>query len=160
MKGWVYVITNKAMPNIVKVGHSMKDPEKRATELDNTGAPHPYAVEYEVLVEGPRHVERTVHDRLRNHRERKEWFRCTPEEAVATIKAVVGTEALFEHYKRADRIKAEAIKHQREAEERSRRIAEEDRLALESLLDSERQKVIARHEPLLKAAHLYISGSS
>jgi hypothetical protein len=159
MKGWVYIITNKAMPYIVKVGYSTKDPELRAAELNHTGSPHPYVVEYEVLVEGPRHVERKVHERLSNERENqnKEWFRCTTEEAVAAIKAVVGTKALVENYKRADRAKAEAIKQRREAEERSRRTAEEERRALESVLGSERQKVIARYEPLLKAAHLYIS---
>ncbi|KFC76184.1 GIY-YIG nuclease family protein [Massilia sp. LC238] len=45
MKGWVYVITNKAIPDLVKVGYSRKDPELRAAELNNTGAPHPYMVE-------------------------------------------------------------------------------------------------------------------
>jgi len=33
MKGWVYVITNKAMPGLVKIGFSMKDTEIRASEL-------------------------------------------------------------------------------------------------------------------------------
>jgi len=37
MKGWVYVITNKAMPSLVKVGFLTKDPGLRAKELGNTG---------------------------------------------------------------------------------------------------------------------------
>lgn len=112
MKGWVYVITNKAMPGLIKVGYSMSDPELRAAELNHTGSPHPYDVDYEVLVDEPRDVEQTVHGRLRNQRERKEWFRCTSEEAIAAIKAVVGTKAQVENFKRADRAKAEAIKQQ------------------------------------------------
>jgi hypothetical protein len=47
MKGWVYVITNLAMPGLVKVGYSRKDPELRAAELNSTGTPHPFVVEYE-----------------------------------------------------------------------------------------------------------------
>ncbi|HPA47526.1 MAG TPA: GIY-YIG nuclease family protein [bacterium] len=49
MKGWVYIIANKAMPGLVKVGYSMKDPELRAAELNNTGSPHPYVLETEEI---------------------------------------------------------------------------------------------------------------
>ncbi len=163
MKGWVYVITNKAMPGLIKVGFSMKDPELRAAELNHTGSPHPYAVDYEVLVDEPRDVEQTVHGRLRNHREGKEWFRCTTEEAIISIKGVVGTKMQVENFKRADRAKVEAIKRQRDAEERSRRAAEEgeerarraaeeDRRKRISALNDRRQEIISRYEPSLKAA--------
>jgi hypothetical protein len=37
MKGWVYIISNKAMPDLVKVGFSTKDPQLRAQEFDNAG---------------------------------------------------------------------------------------------------------------------------
>ena len=56
MKGWVYVISNISMQGIVKVGYSTKDPELRAEELNHTGAPHPYLVDYDMLVENPRKV--------------------------------------------------------------------------------------------------------
>ncbi len=64
MKGWVYVISNKAMPGLIKVGFSMKDTEIRANELNHTGTPHPYVVEYDVLVESPRDVEQNIHKKL------------------------------------------------------------------------------------------------
>ena len=85
MKGWVYVITNKAMPGLVKVGFSMKDTEIRASELNHTGTPHPYVVEYDVLVENPHNVEQSIHRKLHAKQEGKEWFHCTPEEAVGTL---------------------------------------------------------------------------
>jgi hypothetical protein len=50
MKGWVYIITNKAMPDLIKVGFSSKDPELRAREFGGTHSPHPFIVEYEGLV--------------------------------------------------------------------------------------------------------------
>lgn len=117
MKGWVYVITNKAMPGLVKVGFSMKDPEIRANELNHTGTPHPYVVEYEVLIDSPRDIEQSIHKLLQANREGKEWFRCSPEDAVAAIQTVVGSCALLENYKRVDRWRAEAIRLQKKIED-------------------------------------------
>ena len=88
IRGWVYIITNKAMPGLVKVGFSTKDPVLRASELNHTGAPHPFEVAYDILVEEPRDVEQKVHDALREKREGKEWFRCSVEEAISAIGSV------------------------------------------------------------------------
>ena len=86
IRGWVYVITNRAMPGLVKVGFSTKDPTLRAIELANTGAPHRYEVLYDALVEQPRDVESAVHDVLGTEREGREWFRCSPDRAIAAIR--------------------------------------------------------------------------
>ena len=109
------------MPGLVKIGYSMKDPDLRAGELDHSGTPHPYVVEYDVLVEEPREIEQKAHSNLKHIREGKEWFRCSPEEAVVAIQTVVGNNALIQNFKRADREQAEVIKRQRESEERSKR---------------------------------------
>ena len=97
MRGWVYVISNKAMPGLLKVGFTLKDPALRARELGQTGVPHPFVVDYEVMVEHPRHVEQRIHSKLAHVRERKEWFRCTLPEAVGAIRALVGDGALLEN---------------------------------------------------------------
>ncbi len=47
-RGWIYIITNKAMPGLLKIGFSTKDPLLRAKELANTGSLHAYVVEYDV----------------------------------------------------------------------------------------------------------------
>ena len=86
MKGWVYVISNPSMPNIVKIGYSLKDPILRAQELDNTGVPYPFDVDYSVLVDEPRDLEQRVHERLKGINAGKEWFKCSPESAATTIK--------------------------------------------------------------------------
>jgi hypothetical protein len=96
MRGWVYVITNKAMPELVKVGYSTKDPEMRAEELENTGAPHEYVVEFDVLVENPRELEQKVHAQLSTFHERKEWFRCSVSQAISAIKSASGSSVLLE----------------------------------------------------------------
>lgn len=85
LRGWVYVITNAAMPNLLKIGYSMKDPWIRASELATTGAPHPYKVEYDVLVFEPREIEQAAHMHLSGAREGREWFRCAVDEAVQAI---------------------------------------------------------------------------
>lgn len=108
MKGWVYVISNNAMHGLVKVGFSMNDPEKRAEELNHTGTPHPYVVEYEVLIEEPYKIEQAAHKLLSSKHEGKEWFRCSSEEAVAAIKQVSGPRIITETYKRGEKAKPEA----------------------------------------------------
>jgi hypothetical protein len=60
------------MPGLLKVGFTLKDPDLRAIELEQTGVPHPFVVEYEVLVTEPRNLEQRVHGRLAEVHERKE----------------------------------------------------------------------------------------
>ena len=110
------------MPGLVKVGYSMKDPDLRAAELNHTGSPHPYIVEYEILIDGPYEIEQKSHKLLSPHREGKEWFRCSAEHAVAAIKRIAGT-GIVETYKGAERAKVEAL-HQQEAAEAERKRAD------------------------------------
>jgi len=119
MKGWVYVFRNPGVPGLVKIGHTTNDPEQRAKELDHTGVPHPFLVDYQALIEEPRNVEQQVHQALSTMRVRKEreWFRCTTEEAIVAIKQVAGPSIIDEIYKAADRAKAEAL-HKREIADR------------------------------------------
>ncbi len=97
VKGWVYIITNRAMPGLVKVGYSMKDPSLRAAELNHTGNPHPYDVRYECLVKNPRDVEQATHGRLACHREGKEWFRCEIPAAIHQIRNAAGDTLILEN---------------------------------------------------------------
>jgi hypothetical protein len=85
IRGWVYVITNQAMPHLVKVGFSTKDPHLRAKKLAGTGVPHPFVVAYDALVYGPRDLERRVHKKLAHMREGKEWFKCSVAQAIEAI---------------------------------------------------------------------------
>jgi len=96
IRGWLYVITNKAMPGLVKIGYSRKDPATRAEELGGTGAPHPYEVQYDALVSQPYEVEQRVHLALADLNEGKEWFRCTVSDAIQVIKRVAGPHLLLE----------------------------------------------------------------
>jgi hypothetical protein len=107
MRGWVYVITNNAMPGLVKVGFSRKDPNLRAKELNHTGAPHPYIVAYDAMVYEPRDIEQKVHSDLSRVREGKEWFRCSLRDAIASIRSVVRSGVLMEPIKNPDGVAAQ-----------------------------------------------------
>lgn len=90
MRGWVYVITNRAMPNLVKIGFSTKDPAMRAAELAGTGIPFPYEVEFDALVDNPRLVEQAAHQSLSSARVGKEWFSCSIAVAIEVIRKNAG----------------------------------------------------------------------
>ena len=121
------------MPGLVKVGYSTKDPELRAGELNHTGSPHPYLVEYELLIDEPYQVEQKTHKLLSTKREAKEWFRCCPEEAVAAIKQIAGNGIITETYKRAERAKAEAL-HQQELRKREEQLKQQQACQPELIL--------------------------
>ena len=92
VRGWVYVLTNKAMPGLVKVGYSTKDPSLRALELEGTGLPHAFEVAYDVLVIEPRDVEQQVHQDLKVHHAAKEFFRIDLDKAIQSIRAVISSQ--------------------------------------------------------------------
>jgi hypothetical protein len=86
MRGWVYVIRNKAIIGLVKIGFTTKDPILRAKEFNGTGVPFDFEVVFDALVDSPRDVEQSVHKSLAVYREGKEWFRCEVEVAVNQIR--------------------------------------------------------------------------
>ena len=89
-EGWVYVLKNEAMPGLVKIGYTMKDPAIRAEDLSKeTGIPMPFVVIYKALVVSPHDVEQEVHADLKNDRvnNQREFFRCDPFDAIECIRA-------------------------------------------------------------------------
>ena len=87
VKEWVYVITNPSMHGLVKIGYSSKHPLYKADELYTTGVPAYFEVYYCALVHDAYELEQRVHAILEDSNENKEWFRCSPGEAVAAIRS-------------------------------------------------------------------------
>ena len=92
--GIVYVLTNDAMPNMVKIGRTSGDGvERRVAELSRaTGIPLPFKVAVARTVHDARVVERALHiafgpDRVNPARE---FFSIAPERAIAIINAFPG----------------------------------------------------------------------
>jgi hypothetical protein len=146
-KGWVYVISNKAMPGILKVGYSMKDPSIRAKELGGTGIPHEYEVDYEALVENPFQVEQQAHRSLGKFLEKKEWFRCSLDEAVLALKNACGDQLIKEFHRKSDRAKIEAAFAERNREQKrieAERRANEQLISFKGQLESKWDEEIER----------------
>ena len=58
-EGWVYILTNEAMPGLVKIGWTMQDPAIRAEELsDSTAVPISCVVNCKALVLDPKQIDR------------------------------------------------------------------------------------------------------
>jgi TPR repeat protein len=95
MKGWVYVISNKSMPGLFKIGYSMKDPFIRALQFYDTNNPNKFNVEYEALVNQPRLIERRIHEILADKNENKEWFKCKLTDAIEVIESIIGRDCLY-----------------------------------------------------------------
>jgi len=87
--GVVYILTNPAMPNLIKIGMtSQEDVKFRMAQLYTTGVPLPFECVYAARVSSYERVEKALHiafgpDRLNPKRE---FFEIEPSQAIAIIK--------------------------------------------------------------------------
>lgn len=92
--GWVYVLTNPAMPGLVKIGLTSRNPQARAAELTRaTGVPAPFVIAWCRAVSDCAYVEAAVHRMLSGKRVsgRREFFRCEAKTARQAIEAAAGS---------------------------------------------------------------------
>jgi hypothetical protein len=104
MRGFLYVMTNQSMPQVVKIGFSTKDPAIRADDLSGTSVPTPFTVHYDVLIDDPYSLEQVIHNRLREEGfgAGKEFFSISADAAVSKIRAYIaeaGLAVLYESTK-------------------------------------------------------------
>lgn len=77
-KGFVYILSNPSMPDLLKIGFTTRSPEERARELYNqsTGIPKRFKVEWSIFIAGdPQLVEKKVHAELKDYKHGKEFFK-------------------------------------------------------------------------------------
>lgn len=87
-QGFIYILSNPAMPGFLKVGMTTNPVPSRAQELSvSTGVPLPFEVEYFCLTEDVEEVEREAHARLDEFRvsERREFFRIEIQAAIELV---------------------------------------------------------------------------
>ena len=86
----VYVLTNSAMPGLVKIGYtSQDDANSRIAQLYTTGVPVPFTIEYACKVQNAEEVEKALHVAFGPNRinPKREFFRIEPDQAIAILKA-------------------------------------------------------------------------
>lgn len=85
----VYVLTNPAMPGLVKIGHTrQEDANTRIGQLYTTGVPVPFTVEFACKVRNGEEVERALHLAFAPNRinPKREFFQIEPEQAIALLR--------------------------------------------------------------------------
>ncbi|HEX9641663.1 MAG TPA: GIY-YIG nuclease family protein [Candidatus Krumholzibacteria bacterium] len=88
MDGFLYVLSNRSMPGLVKIGRSDRHPRIRACELSNSpGVPTEFRLEAFVEVTDAEAAEREVHAHLEKFRisSVREFFEMSPKSALNFI---------------------------------------------------------------------------
>jgi len=86
--GFSYVLSNPAMPGMVKVGYTTAQGEARDKELNSTAVPLPYTVEFGALTSFPREVTTRAHQMLDARRVApdREFFQVAAHLAVEAVR--------------------------------------------------------------------------
>jgi hypothetical protein len=85
----VYVLTNPAMPGLIKIGRTAaEDANGRIAQLYTTGVPVPFKIEFACKVESADEVEDALHIAFAPHRinPRREFFEVDPGQAIAILR--------------------------------------------------------------------------
>lgn len=141
MAGWVYILSNAAMPGLLKIGYTDRNPFSRAREISQaTGVPFNFTVEYQIYVSHPYELEQKLHKLLHDYRvnNNREFFKCDYEKVILTIYEVI------------DRYKfqmGEEIFHRRNKEDLARRVIlakeRESKIKAElSVIDNKRSEAL------------------
>ncbi len=112
MKGWVYIITNKSMPNLLNIGFSNNDPVLKSEELNKSEIPHPYIVEYDALVNEPKEIAQKIQAILSHCHENKGWFRSDVPKAIIAIRQAAADSIIVENNRNAEVKKPEIFKRE------------------------------------------------
>jgi len=90
MSGFIYVLTNPTIPDLVKIGKTTNLEERVKQLSSHSGVPVPFEVYYSCEVSDPHKVEKHLHDGFGDHRvnPKREFFRINPERVVSILKLV------------------------------------------------------------------------
>lgn len=86
----VYILTNEAMPEYIKIGFTHGKVQERLKQLDRTGTPLPFEVYYAAIVEDAEREEKWLHSIFADRRARdsREFFKMNPEYATLALKRI------------------------------------------------------------------------
>ena len=105
--GIVYVLTNPAMPGIVKIGKTSRDSvDARLNELYSTGVPVPFECAFAGRIADEGKVERAFHLAFGPYRinPKREFFEIEPEQAIALLELMVIENVTPQLQKEADSV--------------------------------------------------------
>lgn len=109
--GIVYVLTNPAMPGLVKIGMtSSHSVETRLVQLYSTGVPVPFDCEFAGRVKDGDATERALHIAFGPYRvnRRREFFEIEPEQAIALLEVMIVNDVTTELQAEAEAVDVNA----------------------------------------------------
>ena len=113
MDGFIYIMSNVALGNRIKIGKSSRDPKSfREKELNDTAIPESFKVEFSAFVENFDEIEKQVHQVLDQHRPNKnrEFFTCSIPEAISVIETLAKIKFKEVFYESPELILIEKVK--------------------------------------------------
>ena len=162
MAGFVYIMSNPAFPDLIKIGMSKKDPTKdRVSELNQTGVPQPFKVEYYAYVEDESLLERLLHQKFEDERPNKnrEFFNTNPAIAINALKELASIHSPIKYEEiyfltpeelEIARKNQEAIDQEEwnkiEAERQNRIAAKQERIAQETKIKKDKEALELRYK--------------
>ncbi len=108
----VYVLTNPAMPGLVKIGYTnQSDANTRIAQLYTTGVPVPFELKYACKVQNAEEVEKALHLAFSPNRinAKREFFQIEPEQAIAILKLLHTEDATAEVERQPSPLDAESV---------------------------------------------------
>ena len=122
-KGIVYVLTNPAMPGLVKIGKTAReDLNMRLEELYGTGVPVPFECAFAGKVDDHSKVENALHRAFGPYRynPRREFFEIEPDQAIVLLELLVSEEVTTQVSEEAERVDPQSKEARDKLNERRR----------------------------------------
>ena len=109
-EGIIYVLTNPAMPGIVKIGKTAREIETRLSELYSTGVPVPFECVFAGKVSDIDKVEKAFHLAFAPYRinPKREFFQIEAEQAIAMLELMTTEDVTPALQKEADEVDIES----------------------------------------------------
>lgn len=151
-RGVIYVLANRHMPGLLKIGQTRRDPEARARELSRaTGVPDEFEIIYDEVVSNVGGAEAAIHAQLAAVRVNKlrEFFRVDIRTAIKVVQQVCKTYAVDEESE------AEGIEILPQLEKRMRRWLRREIVSVEFVQFSDLCIVRVTEQPELKSADAF-----
>ena len=91
MSGFLYFLTNRTIPNLIKIGYTNTSLQDRLTQLNTTGLPIPFDVSASFIVNNPAETEKQIHIILDKYRfnKNREFFKTSTKKALEKSISVI-----------------------------------------------------------------------
>lgn len=128
VNGYIYILSNSCMPNLIKIGYTERSVFERLNELNSaTGVPEPFIIEATFICENPKWDEQLIHSELSQKRNNKnrDFFSIDAVEAYIIIEKILKRPPVF--IGRKGRIHQKNIEVSRKKDEKKKQEAADEK---------------------------------